>query len=409
MTPEDWAILRQEIIGSFTPGQPINEADLFAGRSEQIQNLKDTALEPGKHGLIYGERGVGKTSIANIFYRDLNTELRPVLAVRVNCDTFDDFVSLWRKVFRRIKYSDSVNGSEKWADQSYTNDISLDNVQIELSTFNENQRPIIILDEFDRITDENCKILITDLIKALSDYSVNCTVIIVGVAKSVTDLLKGHESIARALRQVRMPRMSQEEMSQIVLTRLRRTRMRIDDDALWRITFFSSGLPFYTHSLGKYSALCAITQKRLQIREVDVFEAMLPCINDVDFSIKESYVRATERIYRKDNIFKQVLAGCALAEVDPLGEFNAAKVEKPLSAIMGDIYKTQSFAFHLNELSKPARGRILSRSGERRTYKLRFVDPLMQPYIVMNSLSENIITPEILERFAIKRQKTLSI
>ena len=407
MTLEDWAVLRQEIIGSFTPGQPINEADLFAGRSEQIQQLQDTASEPGKHGLVYGERGVGKTSIANIFYRDLNTELRPVLAVRVNCDTFDDFPSLWRKVFRRIKYD--MNGSEEWADQRYTNGISLDDVQIELSHFNGNLRPIIILDEFDRITNDDCKVLITDLIKALSDYSANCTVIIVGVAKSVTELLRGHESIARALRQVPMPRMSQDEMSQIVLTRLRRTRMRIDDSALWRITFFSSGLPFYTHSLGKYSALCAIAQKRLQIREADVFGYMLPCINDVDFSIKESYVRATERIYRKDNIFKQVLAGCALAEVDPLGEFNAAKVEEPLSAIMGDTYKTQSFAFHLNELTKPARGKILSRSGERRTYKLRFMDPLMQPYIIMNSLSENIITPEILERFTIRRQKEFSI
>ena len=52
---------------------------------------------------------------------------------------------------------------------------------------------------------------------------------------------------------------------------------------------------------------------------------------DVDYSITEAYTRATEKIYRKENIFREVLAACAIAETNELGQFRAAAVEAPLA------------------------------------------------------------------------------
>ncbi len=406
-TDEDWSQLRHEIIEAFTPGTPINEADLFAGRQDTIVQLQDTVLERGRHAIIYGERGVGKTSIANIFYRPLNSPTRPILSIRVNADKADDFASLWSKVFRRIKRTE--DGYEWWADDAHKGKISPDDIQVELSAFSPNDVPIVIIDEFDRIENVQCKVLVTDTIKSLSDYTVNCTIVIVGVAESVSQLVHDHESISRALVQVPMRRMFQDELRDIAISRLRRLRMQIADDALWRIVFFSAGLPFYTHSLGKHAALRAIAGKRIKITEGDVYEAVRDCVEDVDYSVKESYVRATERIYRKGNIFPQVLAAAALADLDSLGKFGAANVEGPLTAIMGENYKVPSFAFHLNELCKPERGRVLKKSGERRTYRFHFIDSVMQPYIVMKSLQEKIITNEILEKFSLRRQRGLSI
>lgn len=206
-----------------------------------------------------------------------------------------------------------------------------------------------------------------------------------------------------------MERMSPSEIRDIIVTRVRRLRMRITEDTVWRITYFSAGLPFYAHSLGKYAALRAISRQRIQITETDLMNALDDCIADVDYTVKEGYTRATEKIYRKPNIFNKVLAACALCETNDLGQFTAAEVEVPLSAIMGEPYKVPSFAFHLNEMSGPDRGAILRKRGARRTYQYNFSEPAMQPFVIMKSLKDGIISSTLFEQFYIKRQGSLSI
>jgi len=405
-TAEDWNVLRQEIIESFTPGTPINETELFAGRRDRIQRLQDTVLEPGRHAVIYGERGVGKSSIANTFYTPLIQPTRQVCFIRINCDATDSFDSIWRKVFRRIK-RETAQGTAVWADDAHPKTITVDDVMAELSDFGGNQYPIVVVDEFDRVKDLACGNLFTDLVKTLSDFTVHCTLVIVGVAANITELIANHGSISRSLVLVPIPRMKREELEDIVNVRLARMGMQIDENALWRVTFFSAGLPFYTHSIGKHAALLAVSSRRLKITEEDVFKSMQSCIADVDYKIHESYARATERIYRKANIFPEVLAGCALAEVDSLGNFTATSVEEPLSAICGEEMRTASFGFHLNELTRPERGSVLNKTGERRTYRFSFKEPLMQPYVIMVSLQSKVLTQEVIERFTIKRQRDL--
>ena len=136
--PQDWATARNEVIENFTPGTPINEADLFAGRQDTVRQLQDTVLEPGRHAIIFGERGVGKTSIANVFHRSLNTETRHLHVIRINADAADTFDSLWRKVFRRLKRGE--DGAAVWADQAHPEAITPDDVQIEMADFYPHQR-----------------------------------------------------------------------------------------------------------------------------------------------------------------------------------------------------------------------------------------------------------------------------
>jgi ABC-type transport system involved in cytochrome bd biosynthesis fused ATPase/permease subunit len=50
----------------FTPAAPIRTRDLFFGRMDQLKRVVETINEPGQHAALYGERGVGKTSLANI-------------------------------------------------------------------------------------------------------------------------------------------------------------------------------------------------------------------------------------------------------------------------------------------------------------------------------------------------------
>jgi hypothetical protein len=355
----DWKALRSEVLETFTPGPAINEVAQFAGRKATIQRLQDIAIEKARHAIIFGERGVGKTSLANIFHKDLNSETKRVREIAVDADTADSFDSLWRKVFRRIKWE----GEDTTLDLQFPDEIEPDHVFLQLSRFSQNEIPIITIDEYDRIADETCRILMTDLIKALTRLPNNPTLVLVGVAENILTLVRDHASISRNLLQVPMLRMTNEEISEVITSRMKRLRMRISSDAVWRIAYFSAGLPFYAHSLGKYSALTAIGRQTMNIDEEIVISSIDNCMEDVNYTIAESYTRATEKIYRKGNIFASVLAACALTETNDLGQFTAAAVEAPLSEIMGKPYEVTAFSFHLNEMSGPARGNVLKKTG----------------------------------------------
>jgi Cdc6-like AAA superfamily ATPase len=196
----DWKALRSEVLETFTPGPAINEVAQFAGRKATIQRLQDIAIEKARHAIIFGERGVGKTSLANIFHKDLNSETKRVREIAVDADTADSFDSLWRKVFRRIKWE----GEDTTLDLQFPDEIEPDHVFLQLSRFSQNEIPIITIDEYDRIADETCRILMTDLIKALTRLPNNPTLVLVGVAENILTLVRDHASISRNLLQVPM-------------------------------------------------------------------------------------------------------------------------------------------------------------------------------------------------------------
>ena len=66
MTAEDKARVGLLAGRAFSPSAPVRERDVFAGRREQIHQVVDAINQDGQSVLIYGERGVGKTSLANV-------------------------------------------------------------------------------------------------------------------------------------------------------------------------------------------------------------------------------------------------------------------------------------------------------------------------------------------------------
>ena len=66
---QTWMEMEIQARKLFSPSAPINEADLFSGRLEQISRIVNAVAERGRHAVLYGERGVGKTSLGNIFHK----------------------------------------------------------------------------------------------------------------------------------------------------------------------------------------------------------------------------------------------------------------------------------------------------------------------------------------------------
>src|SRR6266508_4047486 len=97
--------LMAEINVTFTPGSPIDTQDLFAGRKRQRTKLMNTIFQKGEHAILFGERGVGKTSLANILF-DLLVIMGKFSCQRakVNCAGGMSFEAIWRSIFKQLTF-----------------------------------------------------------------------------------------------------------------------------------------------------------------------------------------------------------------------------------------------------------------------------------------------------------------
>jgi len=84
--------------------------------------------------------------------------------------------------------------------------------------------------------------------------------------------------------------------------------------------------------------------------------------------------------------------------LDEKNYFTAAAVRTPLRLIARPSLDIPNFARHLKEFSDERRGRILTREGETRRLRYRFVSPLMRPYIIMRGFSENLLSQKMMTK-----------
>ncbi len=372
--------------GAFTPSAPVNRLDLFAGRQEQIERIFGAVFSPGQHAAIYGERGVGKTSLANIIYDVVvATGQHSFIPARVNCSHGITFAEIWREVFKQLPITrgeDTFHLDDQIPENPNSEEIrglleQLDNPAI------------VVIDEFDRVDQINAT-LMSDAIKTISDRALPVTLVVVGVAETLDELIEEHASVVRALVQVEMRRMSFAELLETIEKGLLKAEMSMPESIRLRIATLSQGLPHNTHLLAKQAVLAAIKDGRTEVNEADYRQAVREAVADKIQSLGKVYREATYS--PKENIFAQVLLACALA-ADKSGVFSAKDVRDPLRLITKQNYDIQAYIRHLDKFSQ-SRGPVLKKGGMKRRFQYKFVEPLMQPYVVMKGLTDGLITEE---------------
>lgn len=383
---------------AFSPSAPIDQKTLFAGRLNEIVDVANAVSQRGQHVILYGERGVGKTSLATVISQMFRSEATLLACGSVNCDKTTTFSSLWKKVFREMpvastQQQDGVQSATTPSISTLSSmlpeEVTPDDIRHILQRMG---KTIIVIDELDRIEDPDATTLLADTVKNLSDHSVDTTLILVGVADSVETLIGEHQSVDRALVQIRMPRMKEEELVEIINKGCAQTEMEVDPAEKRRIARLSQGLPHYTHLLALHAFQAAIRRDSPTVEHGDVREAVEKALSQAQQTTVSAYLRATSS--SRENLYPQVLLACALARADNLGYFAAADVREPMSMIMGKPYDIPAFSQHLNAFCETGRGPVLQRAGVPRRYRFRFVNPLMQPYVVLHGLSQKLISED---------------
>ncbi len=235
--------------------------------------------------------------------------------------------------------------------------------------------------------------MMADLIKHFSNNPVNVTIIIVGVGDTLLNLFASHESIARCCSQIKMQRMSDTELAEILDDRIPKLGLKFTNGVKPKIIKLSQGLPGYVHLLGQQVVRAAIDQKSLGITSAHLRLALNEVLDKADYSTRQDYYKAVESP-AKENRYKEVLLACAQAETNELGMFFAGSVREPYSKIRNRPMEIANFATHLNEFCGDDRGPALIRSGKRKRYQYRFCNPLLQPLTIMVGVRDQMIKIE---------------
>ncbi len=249
-----------------SPSQPIRSVENLFGREKEIVRIEKALYAPGRHVFIYGERGVGKSSLAATAanqYQSSDSEY-----IDVSCSPDATLKSIIVNIayqatktsrLRDIKKNEiqlldihylKLQSGENEANKNLHNEIHslTDAVEIlrEVSE-NHSERPIIVIDEFDRMDSEKERNLFADLLKHLGDKRISIKFIFTGIAKTLDELLGAHQSAIRQLETIELPKLSWDARWDILLHASKEFGIIVDRTICIRIAAISDGYPYYVH------------------------------------------------------------------------------------------------------------------------------------------------------------------
>jgi hypothetical protein len=186
--------------------------------------------------------------------------------------------------------------------------------------------------------------------------------------------------------------MSPEELGQIIRKGFLNMRLAMSDSVHQKIIILSHGLPHYTHLLALESGKAALDRNSNVIEDADLMSALDQVVRS-KHSVANEYYSAV-RSAHKASKHKMTLLACALTKTDIQGFFQAPDAAVTMATLLGEGIPVPDIQKHLAEFAALKRGNVLEREGSFRKFRYRFSNSLLQPYTIISSLSEKLVTGE---------------
>lgn len=303
----------------FCPSAPMTDPAGFVGRETECVNLSQAILAPGRHAIVFGERGVGKTSTVKFVAKGL-CEAENFLFIEYSCSSKDTHVEISHKILEEIDLLSVARVEQKMIEQTINAEVKIpiahggvaskkttytkfSDLVAEgmltadrLSTLIAKRRIIVLFDEYDRIECADTKLFFAETIKSLSDCRSDCKFVISGVSNSAIGLSGDHISNIRNIRSIHIPKMLDRELLEIINHGSHELGISFSPELIRTILFLSQGLPYFTHLLCEELAIYAISQSTPNV-DLDCLRQIIANVaSNVSETIAQSYEMAVADI-----------------------------------------------------------------------------------------------------------------
>lgn len=346
-----FSAVRAKLRHAFTPSQPIGDRRLFAGRDEVLKTIIRSIEDQRLHVVLYGERGIGKTSLLHVLTQAAS-EARYIV-VYTSCGANSNFDETFRAAAADIPllfhsgFSPTTAESEKGSSLA---DL-LPNEPLSPRKFGDlcakltGTRVLIILDEFDRAESGSFRRDVAELIKNLSDRLGRVQLVLAGVAADLTELVEHIPSIRRNIFALRVPKMTEAEVMQIVANGERETDLKFDAAASALVVEVARGSPYIASLICHHAGHAALDQSRGAVLQADVSTAVDRAITEFQGRIATPAQLQVRRLFeqgRHDALAMAARAALAddgafdLSGIQATNEVSARKAQEVLDILLGE-------------------------------------------------------------------------
>ncbi len=267
---------RLAIADALSASQPVVAAEHLAGRHEILASLIAAIEQQRAHVVLYGERGIGKTSLIHVFSAIAADAGYVVLYG--SCGVAAQFDEMFRNFAERIPqlYHASVSPTADEREHSRSFGELLGDGEVsprelaELFSQVVGTRIILVLDEYDRVANPDFRRNVAELIKNLSDRAARVQLLLTGVASNLDELIGFTPSIRRNIVGLAVGPMPESELHDILSRAEQASGLQFEEASRNLVTRMAGGSPYLARLLGLKAAMRALEDDRMSIVPDDV-------------------------------------------------------------------------------------------------------------------------------------------
>lgn len=392
------------------PSRPIRSIEYLKGRDDELEIIKRALYQSGRHVFIFGDRGVGKSSLgATAAFQYQSSEATPIFVSGSVDDTFKTIVAnianigLGRSKLERAKRSESF-GFEwrglKWGEGV---EISALDIASQIQSIGDatellkqvaarhSEKPIVVVDEFDSIKDVKERNKFASLLKQLGDQSINLKFIFTGIGNTLDDLLGAHPSAFRQLETVELSRLSWEGRREIVVNAAEAFKLSVNNDVNWRIAMVSDGFPYYVQLITEKMLWEALSDTQI-VDEMETRHFQLGlrrAVQSINAELKRPYEQA---VIHRDEIYESIV--WSTADGEDLARnlkdmYESYKVILRKAGSQTQPIPSAKFNDHIRKLKSKSFGEILE-SIEKRPGWYTYKEKMLRGYVRMQAEANGV-------------------
>ena len=298
----DVAGARIALRNAFTPAQPVTDRRMFAGRLQILSRLIEVIEDRLSHVVVFGERGIGKTSLLHIL-AGLAEESR-YFVLRGTCGAGSRFDEMFRRLLEDVPvlYLKSMSPTDHVVEEGATLASRLPAGPFDARELSDlfgqitGTRILIILDEYDRLENEQFRQYTAELIKNLSDRAAPVQLVIAGVSSNLHELIGYIPSIRRNVIGLPVPRLSADEVHSIIRIGETSAGMIFEPQVAELVYALSNGSPYMTRLICHHASSIALDASRMSVTHGDVEASLNRMVEEAEGRLTFATAQRVRRI-----------------------------------------------------------------------------------------------------------------